>query len=157
MPGTARRYLLIVGVAACGLLLILHAGHRIHGRHLPAKADTAIEMARPGAPAAAALPLTRDREHARQRPVDLQRVGAKPPEAAQTFAHVPTVDRFGGDVISPGVYPPMRAIPPAVYAGSPRAATTCRSRLRTLDLANHHRRFQCSNAQIAAPPTAAGC
>ncbi|MEO8438613.1 MAG: cation:proton antiporter [Spartobacteria bacterium] len=52
MPGTARLYLLIVGVAAFGLLMILHAGHRMHGGRLPAKADTAVEVTRSGAPTA---------------------------------------------------------------------------------------------------------
>ncbi len=51
MRRTARLYLLFVGLAAFGVLLILHTGNRLH-RHLPATAYGTVESNHPGAPAA---------------------------------------------------------------------------------------------------------
>ena len=51
MRSTARLYLLIVGLAAFGMLMILHAGHRLHRHDLPAKASSALEVNRLAVPA----------------------------------------------------------------------------------------------------------
>ncbi|MGH8092530.1 MAG: cation:proton antiporter [Chthoniobacterales bacterium] len=52
MPSTARLYLLIVGLAAFGMLMILHAGHRLHQQDLPATVYSGIEVNQPGVSAA---------------------------------------------------------------------------------------------------------
>jgi Kef-type K+ transport system membrane component KefB len=52
MQSTARLYLLFVGLAAFGVLLILDAGNRLHRHGLAAKASNAIESNQPGVPTA---------------------------------------------------------------------------------------------------------
>ncbi len=50
MQRTAQLYLVIVGLAALGLLFILHAGHRLYGHALPLPTSSVIDVSRPGAP-----------------------------------------------------------------------------------------------------------
>jgi len=52
MQSTARLYLIIVGLAAFGMLMILHAGNRSHRHGVPLKAYDAIEADSPGVPGA---------------------------------------------------------------------------------------------------------